>query len=78
MGNCYTVNDSNSIYSTDYLKEVVYPGVEFPILSSTTKEIGIGELSLKLDSIDETSINSLDFSFDDPAEGSKMITMISD
>lgn len=71
LGNCYTVNDSNSIYSTDYLKEVVYPGVEFPILSSTTKEIGIGELSLKLDSIDETSINSLDFSFDDPAEGSK-------
>lgn len=71
LGNCYTVNDSNSIYSTKYLKEVVYPGVEFPILSSTTKEIGIGELSLKLDSIDETSINSLDFSFDDPAEGSK-------
>lgn len=71
LENCYTVNDSNSIYSTKYLKEVVYPGVEFPILSSTTKEIGIGELSLKLDSIDETSINSLDFSFDDPAEGSK-------
>ena len=65
LSNCYTSDDPSSPFAKDYLEEVIYPGVEFPILTNTTKEIAIGKLELKLDSIDNTKVESLDYSFED-------------
>lgn len=67
LSNCY--DNSGDKYSSNYLREVVYPGVEFPKLSSDTKDIGIGELSLKLDSIDINEVRSLKYKFIEPDEG---------
>lgn len=65
LSNCYTNDDDSSPFAKKYLEEVIYPGVEFPILSNTNKEIAIGKLELKLDSIDNTKVESLDYSFED-------------
>lgn len=65
LSNCYTSDDPSSPFAKDYLEEVIYSGVEFPILTNTTKEIAIGKLELKLDSIDNTKVESLDYSFED-------------
>ena len=65
LSNCYTNDDDSSPFAEKYLEEVIYPGVEFPILSNTNKEIAIGKLELKLDSIDNTKVESLDYSFED-------------
>lgn len=65
LSNCYTVDDDNSIFSKNYLKEVLYPGVEFPKLSNINKDIAIGKLNLKLDNIDPDLIESLEYSFED-------------
>ena len=65
LSNCYNDDDENSPCSKEYLKQVIYPGVEFPELSNTNKNIAIGKLGLKLDSVDMNLIKSLEFTFEE-------------
>lgn len=68
LSDCYNSGDVNSPYYIGYRYDVIYPGVEFPILSSDTKEIAIGELSLKLNNID--SVKSLIFELENTLDSS--------